>query len=437
MRASPIVGQTVPKRRRRANGRKDTVIAMKKKEEARWQKVLLIILMFILSVPSVGVAAYAYGKSFRDIFVLAVIATICFGAVIFSLIQSSIFGTLHYDNGSHYSRFVLTFLASTIASCFLPTLQDDGWALPSLALALSLFSNTVTGILAYAGLLGICVYLASADILVFMLYFIMGVVFAVLFEKLDEDYKTGAPMAIAIVLYIAGMASKLAFESRGMISGDTLALTVINIFVTFIIMLVVLKFYCSAAIDKEKGKYLSINDQEYKMLAKYKEQDKELYYNAIHTAYFAEKTARILHMDVDVAKNGGYYHRIIVSECKANNKSLEEICKANKFPPKAVRLLQEYNYKSMPMKMRETVAVYIADSVVSAIMYLIKKNKSGEASAESEKEETDYDKVAVAVVRRKINSGILNDSDISLADLGGLEKIYTGEKLYYDFLYRE
>lgn len=442
MKVSPTVGQTVIKKHKRGNGKsagygKGMVITMKKKGETRWQKALLLILMLLLSVPMVGVAAYAYGKSFRDIFIFVIIATMCFGAIIFSLIQSSVFGTLHYDNGSHYSRFVLTFLFSTIASCILPTLPDEGWAVPSFALALSLFSNTVTGIFAYAGLLSICVYLASADMLVFTFYFIMGVVFAVLFEKLDEDYKTGAPMSIVTILYVVGMVAKLAFESRGVVSGDTLAITVVNIFVTFIIMVVVLKFYCSVAIDKEKGKYLRINDQEYKMLAKYKEKDGELYYNAIHTAYFAEKTARLLHMDVDVAKNGGYYHRIIVNECKTKNKTLEEICKENKFPPKAVKLLQEYNYKSMPMKMRETVAVYIADSVVSSIMYLIKKNKSGEDRQESEKEETDYGKVAVAIVRRKVSSGILNDSEISLSDLGGLEKIYTGEKLYYDFLYRE
>lgn len=202
-------------------------------------------------------------------------------------------------------------------------------------------------------------------------------------------------------------------------------------------MLAALRFYCAVVIDREKGKYLMINDQEYKMLAKYKEEDRQLYYNAIHTAYFAEKTARLLHMDVDVAKNGGYYHRIIVSECKAREKSLEEICKENKFPPKAVQLLQEYNYKSQPMKMRETVAVYIADCVVSAIMYLIDKEKSEENKQEDEKAGNDYAKVALGVVRRKINSGLLNKSDISLSDLGGLEKIYTGEKLYYDFLRRE
>lgn len=407
---------------------------MKKKKEARWQKVLLAMLMFIVTVPLAGVAAYVYGESFRDIFVFVLTITACIGIIIFSLVQSSVFDTLHYDNGSHYFRFVATFLFAAAISCVLPKLQDDGWAFPAVALALTLFSNTVTGILAYTVVLSICAYLASAEILIFMFYFVMGVTFAALFEKLDEDYKTGAPMFAAVVLYTVGMAAKLMFENRGMVSGDVLAIAVVNIFVTFIMMLAVLKYYGSAIVDKEKGKYLAINDQEYKMLAKYKQKDKQLYYNAIHTAYFAEKTARLLGMDVDVAKNGGYYHRIIVSECNASDKPLEEICRANKFPPKAVQLLQEYNYKSMPMKMRETVAVYIADSVVSSIMYLIKKGKSGN---DGEKDEADYAKVALAVLHRKINSGILNDSDISLSDLGGLEKIYTGEKLYYDFLRRE
>ncbi len=114
-------------------------------------------------------------------------------------------------------------------------------------------------------------------------------------------------------------------------------------------------------------------------------------------------------------------------ECRKQEKSLEEICKDNKFPPGAVRLLQEYNYKSQPMKMRETVAVYLADCVVSSIMYLIGK-------AEGKPADMDYGKIATAIIHRKIESKVLDNSDISLADLGGIEKIYTGEKLYYDFL---
>ena len=133
-------------------------------------------------------------------------------------------------------------------------------------------------------------------------------------------------------------------------------------------------------------------------------------------------------MDVDVAKNGGYYHKIIAAECKKEDKSLEEICRMYKFPSKAVRLLQEYNYKSEPIVMKETAVVYLADSVVSSIMYLLDKDDN---------KEVDFAQIAIAVMKRKIDSGILNKSDISISELCGMEKIFTGEKLYYDFLRRK
>ncbi|MCX4375430.1 MAG: hypothetical protein OSJ61_04590 [Lachnospiraceae bacterium] len=403
---------------------------MRNKEESKQWKLTLIVLTILLSLSAVGVSAYYYGKSFRDIFVLLMIAAASFGAIVFSLVQSDIYHTLHYDNGAHYIRFVLAFLLGLAACCLLPSLPDSGWAVPAFALALTLFSNTVTGIIAYAGLISICVYFSGTDILAFLLYFLTGSIFAVLFEKLDEDYRTGPPLFIAMVLYSTCMAAKTVYQSYGVMNADIFIMPVINIFITFILMLAVLRFYCAVAIDREKGKYLLINDQEYEMLAKYKTEDKQLYYNAIHTAYFAEKTARLLHMNVNVAKNGGYYHKIIVSECKKQDKTLEEICKENKFPPKAIQLLQEFNYKAQPIKMKETVAVYLADCVVSTITYLLDKNHTTDEPMEN----VDYGKVAVAVIRRKIDLGILNDSDISLADIGGMEKLYTGEKLYYDFL---
>jgi hypothetical protein len=392
------------------------------------KNIFLTMLMLIISIVCVGASAYLFGKSFRDIFLMLIIIIACLGAVIFSMAQSNLYGSLHYDNGKHMGRFTFTYIFGIAAGCVFPLFDETGWALPSLALALSMFSNTVTGLIAYAGILCICVHIASADTMVFLIYFIVGIVFAILFEGLDDEYKTGKPMFMATLIYIAVMVAQVMFQNDDILSEELYVMPAINIFITFIIMLVVLKFYCAVVIDKETGKYITINDQEYELLAKYKDIDSQMYYNAIHTAYFAEKTARILHMDVDVAKNGGYYHRIIANECKVQDKSIEEICSDNKFPPKAVRLLQEYNYKSQNMKMKETVAVYLADCVVSSIMYLIGKD---------DEQEIEYDKLATAVIHRKVESGILDNSDISLADLGGIEKIYTGEKLYYDFLRRE
>ena len=86
-----------------------------KKEEAKWQKTVLIIIMLLFSVSATAVSAYLYGKAFRDIFSILVIATACFGCVVFSLIQSDIAGTLHYDNGKHYARFVFIFSVGIVA----------------------------------------------------------------------------------------------------------------------------------------------------------------------------------------------------------------------------------------------------------------------------------------------------------------------------------
>jgi hypothetical protein len=351
----------------------------------------------------------------------AIVIVICFGASIFSLLQSKIYGALHYDNGKHLVRFIMTFIVSIAVGIVFPMVDYSGWALPPLALSLSLFSNTVTGLVAYCMVVGLCCYIASAGIVVFLVYFIVGIVFAILFERLDNEYRTGKPLFIANLIYLMVMAVWVVLEGKYIIPA-------INFFITFIMTIAILRFYCAAVIDKKKGDYITINDQEYGLLSKYKEIDPRIYYNAIHTAYFAEKTARLLNMDIDLAKNGGYYHRIIVQECKKQDKSLEEVCTENKFPPKAVELLKEYNYKSHDIKMKETVAVYLADCVVSSIMYLLDKDKD---------KDIEYGRLAIAVIHKKLDSGVLNNSDISFSDLGEIEKIYTGEKLYYDFLRRE
>lgn len=399
-----------------------------KEGKTKWQNVILIVIMFLFSMFATGIAAYYYGKSFREIFMLLIVSAASFGSVIFSYEQSNIYQRLHYDNGNYYARFVFMFIISIIVGCLLPLLPSGGWAVPAIALAMTLFSNTTTGLMAYAGILGICVYFSDASILIFLIYFLVGGIISVLFEGLDEDYRTGAPMLVAVILYTVVMTAKIMFENQGIPDLEKYIIPIINVFITILLMMAVLRLYCAVVIDKEKGKYLVINDQEFPLLAKYKEENEALYYNAIHTAYFAEKAARMLHMDVNIAKCGGYYHKIIVAECRKEEKTLEEICQMYKFPPKSVQLLQEYNYKSLTLKMKETVVVYLADSVVSSIMYLLEKEQ---------RNEIDYGKIATAIIHRKIDSGILNQSDISLSELGGMEKIFTGEKLYYDFLRRE
>ncbi len=399
-----------------------------KKEEAKWLKVVWMILLLLVSVVLTAGAAYLYGKTFRDIFLLFIVTTACYGAVIFSFVQSYVLGKLHYENGKHFGRFSVLFMIGVGASCAFPLLPTSGWVFAVFALAFTLFSNTATGMIAYAGVLGLCVYLANANVLTFLMYFLLGAIFAVLFEHLDENFKTGSSMFVAVLLYACSLIGSVVFQSTGALDFEQFLMPIINIFITFILVMFVLRLYCAKGIDKEKGRYLDINDQEFALIAKYKELDEAAYYNAIHTAYFAEKIARTLRMDVDVAKAGAYYHKIMVLECKSEEKSLEELCKQYKFPPMAQRILQEYIHKTEKIRMRETAAVLLADAVVSSITYL---------SAKEQKTDVDYGKIAGAIMKRKIDTGVLNHSELSLRDIREMEKIFTGEKLYYDFLRRE
>ena len=135
-----------------------------RKEEAKWQKVLWIVFMLLFSITATAVAAYIYGNSLRDICLLLIVVTAGCAGVVFALIQSDICGVLHYDNGAHYVRFVVTFMIGITAGCLLPMLPDSGWAFPAIALALTLFANTATGLMAYAVILGICIYLSLIHI---------------------------------------------------------------------------------------------------------------------------------------------------------------------------------------------------------------------------------------------------------------------------------
>ena len=69
-------------------------------------------------------------------------------------------------------------------------------------------------------------YADSADVLTFLLYFLTGVLFAVLFERLDNDYKTSAPMSIAVTIYVIEIAAGLIFQSHGTLTADELVIPI-------------------------------------------------------------------------------------------------------------------------------------------------------------------------------------------------------------------
>jgi len=94
------------------------------------------------------------------------------------------------------------------------------------------------------------------------------------------------------------------------------------------------------------------------------------------------------------------------------------------FPPMTGRILQEFLDKNVPIRKKETAVLLMSDAVISSILFLLSKEKGP----------IDYEQVIDTVFRKKIESDVLKDCEITMAELTLMKKIFKEEKLYYDFL---
>ena len=112
-------------------------------------------------------------------------------------------------------------------------------------------------------------------------------------------------------IYTITLVLLVIFYLPNIFSLETWIIPILNIFITLLFLLIILKIYSTLVVHKYLERYMEINDQEYGLLTQLKEKKPELYYNAIHTAYLSERIARNFSLDFNLATAGGYYHRII------------------------------------------------------------------------------------------------------------------------------
>ena len=396
------------------------------KEQLHHKNNVLIYLAIILSTILLqGGASYFYAKEIGVVLESCMFAIVCSGCIIFCITQDLFKKTLHYDNAQHLGRFTFFYACSLILSCIFPMLPYYGWIFPVIALTLSLFSNSITGIITTGYLLCYTCMFSNVPHYTFYFYFLISTISVILFEQLDENYETGLRLFIIMSVYASFLFGSTVFMAKGDMNIELFLIPFISLFVNYILFSCVLHLYSVVVVHRQKNIYLMINDQEYELIKQFKEKDSDAYYHAIHTSYFCEKIARTLHMNIDIAKAGGYYHKLMPMIAKEKGISIRDLCDEHEFPEELKQLLLEYSDKQTPIRMKETTLVIFADTVVSSIMYLFQKNKNAEL---------DYPKIIEAIFLRKKESGILNNSDISIRELRIMEQIFAGENLYYDFL---
>lgn len=322
------------------------------------------------------------------------------------------------------SRFAISYsicLAVSLCCAFLP---PAGWPFLVIFVMMSLFCGFLPGICGGISFLTFSVLLAGADISIFALYVLTGLLGACLFSRLDEKYRIALPLFVSLSFLFAAETACVVLFANETLKWELFLIPALNVIISLILLLILLKVYSGMEIFKYRIKYLEINDQEFELLVNIKEKDKNAYYRAVHAAYFSERIAQALSLDADAAKTAAYYANAGILY-KEPEKDLEKEFVSYGFPPYARQLLRELTGKNTGIRHKEAAVVYMADAVICSILYLFEKKQDTK---------TDYAAVIETVFQKKWESGSLKNSELTFAEWNRMKKIFKEEKLYYDFL---
>lgn len=384
------------------------------------------ILLFTVTIAVSVLAAYFYKKTLTQGAGIVILSAAGMGSVLFAMEQSKEGRTFLFDNAGHVWRFVLVYAIFLISSIVFVLLPAGGWPYLVVFIGLMLFSNQMIGLSAGCVLLMLTVLLGQETAgIEFFVYFVSGLVGIMVFSYVNETFKIWLPMIISLLAQFVCLCIREVLFVNEKLNMQMFLIPAVNIMVCLILLLILLKVFSFSTFYKKRDIYMDINDPEWQLLVDLKTSSKEEYYHAIHTAYLCDRIARRLDMDDAVVKACGYYHRIGMIKGKNSWEPVQEILDENQFPQRVKEILKEYIDKSEQIISRETVVLLFSDTVISSIQYLFSKNPQVVL---------DYDKLIDAIFKKKIESGIIDHSRISMGEIQEMKKILVEERLYYDFL---
>ena len=399
---------------------------MKDKRIKGKKTFLLSVLLFVITGIVTGAAAYLYGKENTELVRNTVMALIGAGTVLYLLALAEEKDGFSYNNGEHRLRFFFLYLAALLLAVVLPLIPAPGWPYLAVFVVLSLFSNSMIGIASGTLFLMITV-LTGANYSAgdFFMYFICGLVGIALFWQLDETFRVSAGTFVSLlVLFICLSANYILFVNE-VFSIQLFLLPVINLFVSLLLLMIVLKFFSISVVHKYRERYMDLNDPECPLLVSLKEKDKEEYFHAVHTAYLCDRVAKKLGVNDTLAKAGGYYHRIGRLNGDNTWDNISKIGRENHFPPELIALLKEYKGKESVIVSKESVILLFSEAIIATIQNLFQKDANATL---------DYHLIIDTIFKKKIGSGMIDSSIISMVEIKKIKKMFVEEKLYYDFL---
>ena len=347
----------------------------------------------------------------------------CF-VIVFLWYQSSIQNNLEYDNKYHPIRFLVVFIICFFVSMGMVFAPTSTWVFLSIMVVLSMFSNPIIGLTSGNLLLLLTASLSSSSTMyVFFLYFMIGLLGISFFRNLDLDFQVAGPMVLSgITSFVLQAAYIVIFENQP-ISFITLFMPLLNLFINMVLLVLILKYFSGLSMYILQDKYSDINDQEFPLMVELKSQNKDIYFEAIHTAYLAERIALKLNMNDKAVKGCCYYYKISDKIITNEDGSSANIMDYYDFPQDMKDLIEEC--KNGIYGSKESCVVLTSNKVIKSILLTSKDFKD---------KKIPYNSIIDLIFDKFYDSDILNNCDISIRELRIMKNTYIEENLYYDFL---
>lgn len=394
-----------------------------------WKKAAAALLRGVIEVAIPGGMTAGsviwYGLETAEQIRTGVLAGLLLLLVQFARARSRIAKDYLYDNDEHPNRFTIVFLVLFGLACLFPLFTQMGWPYVSVAVALTLFSNAVVGMVSFVALLTISCVLAGAPVHIFVMYLVCGLCAVILFSVLDENFRVEIPIILTCLVYVASMCANTIITQNSNLSFEMLIIPTIGLFLNVVLMLMLLWYINTRVVRREINRYEEINDPEYVLMARIKEQGMIYYYHAIHTAHLCGKIASKTKVDGDIVRAAAYYREAGILKGEDTKENLLAVVRGEyHFPPEVCEVLMEYK-KGEKLKHKETAVLFMSALIVDTLM---------EMFAEDKEAKVNYKEMIETLFRKQTAKGHFLQCDISMEEMTMMKKILMEESLYYDFL---
>ncbi|MBR5116514.1 MAG: hypothetical protein IK096_05550 [Lachnospiraceae bacterium] len=384
------------------------------------------ILTFVITCGGVLAAALFYGRDLSEIIRAVVSAVLGAGTLLFLFQDFAARGEMYLENGDHPRRFYAAYLLTFVLSMFFPLITADTWPFLSFYVLLSLLSCPFVG--AYAGtmLLMLTILIQGGGTAEFFMYVFAGFIALALFRKLDEQVEAGLPLFISLMVQTVLLVCYHVMFLNESLSAAILVIPLINAFINFAILIIVLNAYSFYVVKRDSERYMEINDPSFALMQRLRGVSESEYQRAIHTDYLTQRAAAALGLDQRAVRSCSYYHRAAIVLQDREPERVMELFRSYHFPEEPLGLLEEVitHKKGDPLSAEGTV-VLLCETMIASLQFMFQKNS---------KAQVDYALLVDKIFEKKEAEGELEMSGLSLKGLHVTKQLLKKETLYYDFL---